>query len=106
MAERTGAAGRDHAAADVVAVSYQQDFILGADHDRAADGSGGAEPRAKNVGGIGIDELFLQEPHSIGMTAGRHIRAGAGFCYSVDWTAVLRVIEPLFPKKLRARRDR
>ena len=27
------------------------------------------KPRAKNVSGIGIDELFLQEPHSIGMTA-------------------------------------
>jgi squalene-hopene/tetraprenyl-beta-curcumene cyclase len=28
---------------NVVAVPYQQDFILGADHDRAVDGSGGAE---------------------------------------------------------------
>jgi squalene-hopene/tetraprenyl-beta-curcumene cyclase len=27
------------------------------------------KPRAKNVSGIGIDELFLQPPHSIGMTA-------------------------------------
>ena len=27
------------------------------------------KPRAKNVSGVGIDELFLQEPHSIGMTA-------------------------------------
>ena len=38
-----GAAGRDHAAADVVAVSSQQDFLLGAHHDRAADGDGGVE---------------------------------------------------------------
>ena len=43
VAKRAGAAGRDHAAADVVAVSSQQDFVLGAHHDRAADGSGGAE---------------------------------------------------------------
>ena len=27
------------------------------------------KPRAKNASGIGIDELFLQPPHSIGMTA-------------------------------------
>ena len=27
------------------------------------------KPRAKNASGVGIDELFLQEPHSIGMTA-------------------------------------
>src|SRR6185369_300393 len=27
------------------------------------------KPRAKNVSGVGIDELFLQEPHTIGMTA-------------------------------------
>ena len=42
LAQRAGAAGRDHAVADVVAVSSQQDFLLGADHDRAADGLGGA----------------------------------------------------------------
>src|ERR1700742_2873685 len=27
------------------------------------------KPRAKNVSGVGIDELFLEPPHSIGMTA-------------------------------------
>ncbi len=43
MAQRAGAAGRDHAAADVVAVPSQQDLVLGAHHDRAADGAGGAE---------------------------------------------------------------
>jgi hypothetical protein len=43
MAEHAGPADRDHAAADVVAVSYQQDLVLGADHDGAVDGSGSAE---------------------------------------------------------------
>ncbi len=43
LARRAGAAGRDHAAADVVAVPSQQDFLLGAHHDRAADGAGGVE---------------------------------------------------------------
>ena len=33
----------------------------------------------------------------------RRIRAGAGFCCSARLDAILRVIEPLFPKKLRAR---
>ena len=43
LARGAGAADRDHAAADVVAVPYQQDFLLGAHHDRAADGDGGVE---------------------------------------------------------------
>ena len=43
LARRAGAAGRDHAAADVVAVSSQQDFLLGTHHDRAADGARRAE---------------------------------------------------------------
>ena len=43
LARGAGAADRDHAAADVVAVPSQQDFLLGAHHDRAADGAGGAE---------------------------------------------------------------
>ena len=43
LARGAGAAGRDHAAADVVAVPSQQDFLLGAHHDRAADGDGGVE---------------------------------------------------------------
>ncbi len=43
LARGAGAAGRDHAAADLVAVPLEQDFLLGAHHDRAADGDGGAE---------------------------------------------------------------
>src|SRR3954463_13816411 len=43
LAQRAGAAGRDHAAADVVAVSYQQDLVLGAHHDRSTDGSGSTQ---------------------------------------------------------------
>ncbi len=43
LAQRAGIAGRDHAAADVVAVPHQQDLVLGAHHDRAAAGPGGAE---------------------------------------------------------------
>src|ERR1700716_4234796 len=61
------------------------------------------KPRAKNVSGVGIDELFLQEPHSIGMTANAPHQSW-GWCLLVrGLDSVLRVIEPLLPKTLRAR---
>jgi squalene-hopene/tetraprenyl-beta-curcumene cyclase len=61
------------------------------------------KPRAQNVGGIGIDELFLQPPHSIGMTAKAPHQSWGWFLLFRGLDSVLRVIEPLFPKKLRAR---
>ena len=61
------------------------------------------KPRAKNAIGIGIDELFLQPPHSIGMTAKAPHQSWGWFVLFRGLDSVLRVIEPLFPKKLRAR---
>src|SRR6267142_881184 len=61
------------------------------------------KPRAKNTSGIGIDELFLQPPHSIGMTAKAPHQSWGWFLLFRGLDSVLRVIEPLFPKKLRAR---
>src|SRR5882672_786039 len=61
------------------------------------------KPRAKNVSGIGIDELFLQAPHSIGMTAKAPHQSWGWFLLFRGLDSVLRVIEPLFPKQLRAR---
>src|SRR5205085_1245784 len=61
------------------------------------------KPRAKNVSGVGIDELFLQPPHSIGMTAKAPHQSRGWFLLFRALDSVLRVIEPLFPKKLRAR---
>jgi squalene-hopene/tetraprenyl-beta-curcumene cyclase len=61
------------------------------------------KPRAKNVSGVGIDELFLQPPHSIGMTARAPHQSRGWFALFRALDSVLRVIEPLFPKKLRAR---
>jgi squalene-hopene/tetraprenyl-beta-curcumene cyclase len=61
------------------------------------------KPQAKNVSGVGIDELFLQEPHSIGMTAKAPHQSWGWFLLFRGLDAILRVIEPLFPKKLRAR---
>ena len=61
------------------------------------------KPRAKNVSGVGIDELFLQPPHSIGMTAKAPHQSAGWFYLFRGIDSILRTIEPLFPKKLRAR---
>src|SRR5437016_118651 len=61
------------------------------------------KPRAKNFSGVGIDELFLQPPHSIGMTAKAPHQSWGWFLLFRGLDSVLRVIEPLFPNQLRAR---
>jgi squalene-hopene/tetraprenyl-beta-curcumene cyclase len=61
------------------------------------------KPRAKNPLGVGVDELFLQPPHSIGMTAKALHQSWGWFVLFRALDGVLRVLEPLFPKKLRAR---
>src|ERR1700688_959221 len=61
------------------------------------------KPRAKNESGIGIDELFLEEPHSIGMTPKAPHQSWGWFVLFRGLDSVLRAIEPLFPKTLRAR---
>jgi squalene-hopene/tetraprenyl-beta-curcumene cyclase len=61
------------------------------------------KPRAKNPRGVGIDELFLQDPRSIGMTARAPHQSRGWFALFSTLDRVLRLIEPLFPGKLRAR---
>src|SRR6202011_64991 len=61
------------------------------------------KPRAKNPIGVGIDELFLQDPKSVGMTSKAPHQSWGWFLLFRALDAVLRVIEPLFPKKLRQR---
>jgi squalene-hopene/tetraprenyl-beta-curcumene cyclase len=61
------------------------------------------KPRAKNPRGVGIDELFLQDPRSIGMTSKAPHQSWGWFLLFRALDRVLRLIEPLFPKKLRAR---
>ena len=61
------------------------------------------KPRAKNPKGVGIDELFLEDPRSIGMTSKAPHQSWGWFWLFRSLDRVLRVIEPLFPKKLRAR---
>ena len=61
------------------------------------------KPRAKNPRGVGIDELFLQPPHSIGMTPKAPHQSWGWFVLFSVLDGVLRLLEPLFPKKLRER---
>jgi squalene-hopene/tetraprenyl-beta-curcumene cyclase len=64
---------------------------------------GALKPRAKNPRGIGIDELFLENPRDIGPPAkAPHQNAGwFAFFRAVD--ALLRVAEPRFPAGMRRR---
>jgi len=61
------------------------------------------KPSAKNRSGVGIDELFLQPPHSIGMTAKAPHQSRGWYLLFSGLDSLLRVAEPLFPKSLRAR---
>src|SRR6476469_2995167 len=61
------------------------------------------KPRAKNPRGVGVDELFLQDPRSIGRTARAPHQSRGWFLLFSTLDAVLRRVEPLFPEKLRAR---
>jgi squalene-hopene/tetraprenyl-beta-curcumene cyclase len=61
------------------------------------------KPRAKNGRGVAIDELFLQDPKSVGMTKKAPHQSWGWFLLFRALDTILRVIEPLFPKKLRAK---
>jgi squalene-hopene/tetraprenyl-beta-curcumene cyclase len=61
------------------------------------------KPRARNAKGVGIDELFLKDPRSIGMTAKAPHQSMAWFILFRSLDVILRAIEPYFPKSLRQR---
>lgn len=61
------------------------------------------KPRARNPKGVGIDELFLQDPRSIGMTAKAPHQSMAWFLLFRALEHILRAVEPMFPKSLRKR---
>src|SRR5581483_9454048 len=61
------------------------------------------KPRARNPKGVGIDELFLEDPRTIGPPARAPHQSRAWFTLFRSLDAMLRVIAPLFPKKLRQR---
>ena len=59
--------------------------------------------KAQNARGVGIDELFLAPPSQVGFAPKAPHQSKAWFLLFRSIDAVLRVIEPMFPKKLRAR---
>ena len=61
------------------------------------------KPLAKNPKGVGIDELFLQDPKSVGLAPKAPHQSWGWFTLFSALDKILRVIEPLFPKKLRQR---
>src|SRR5689334_860114 len=61
------------------------------------------KPLAKNPKGVGIDELFLQDRRTVGMTAKAPHQSLGWFALFRSLDVILRVVEPLFPKKLRQR---
>ena len=63
---------------------------------------GALKPRARNISGVGIDELFLQDPASIGMPAKAPHQSKGWFTLFSGFDVLLRKLEPLFPKRLRA----
>ncbi len=64
---------------------------------------GALKPKARNPKKIGVDELFLEPPQTLGLAprAPHQSRGWSTFFNAVD--AVLRVVEPHFPNRLRQR---
>src|SRR5437763_7856230 len=61
------------------------------------------KPLARNPKRVGIDELFLGDPRSVGMTTKAPHQSWGWFALFRSLDVILRAAEPLFPKKLRAR---
>lgn len=61
------------------------------------------KPRARNPKGVGVDELFLQDPKSVGMPSKAPHQSWGWFLLFRGLDSVLRVVEPLFTKRLRQR---
>src|ERR1700751_1636751 len=61
------------------------------------------KPLARNPKGVGIDELFLQDPRSIGLAAKAPHQSWGWFLLFRVLDTILRAAEPFFPRKLRQR---
>lgn len=60
------------------------------------------KPRARNPSGVGIRELFLQDPATVRTPKRAPHQSPAWFALFSSLDGILRKIEPLFPKRLRA----
>jgi squalene-hopene/tetraprenyl-beta-curcumene cyclase len=61
------------------------------------------KPRAKNPRGIGIDELFVENPRDIGAPHRAPHQSKGWFAFFRAVDVVLRAVEPWFPPRLRKR---
>ena len=61
------------------------------------------KPKAKNPKGIAIDELFLKDPKTLGPKSKAPHQKWNWFIAFQAFDAVLRVVEPMFPKSWRKR---
>ena len=61
------------------------------------------KPRARNPKGVRIDELFHEDPATVGTPSRAPHQSKAWFALFSGIDAILRVIEPYFPKGLRQR---
>jgi squalene-hopene/tetraprenyl-beta-curcumene cyclase len=61
------------------------------------------KPVARNAKGVGIDELFLAAPESLGPAPMAPQQKASWFWFFRAVDNVLRVVEPFFPKKIRRR---
>ena len=61
------------------------------------------KPVARNPKGVGIDELFLEDPETVGTPTKAPHQNWGWFALFSTLDKVLRVVEPMFPKKLRQR---
>jgi squalene-hopene/tetraprenyl-beta-curcumene cyclase len=61
------------------------------------------KPKARNPKGVGIDELFLKPPQNVGPRSKAPHQKWFWFLLFRGIDAVLRVTEPMFPKRIRKR---
>jgi squalene-hopene/tetraprenyl-beta-curcumene cyclase len=61
------------------------------------------KPRARNPKGIGIEELFLEPPQSIGPAPKAPQQKASWFWFFHSLDSTLHALEPLFPKRSRRR---
>ncbi len=99
LARGAGDAGRDHAAAALVSVPSRQDFVLGRTVIVPLLVLLALKPKARNPKGVGIDELFLEPPQTIGPAPKAPQQKASWFWFFRGVDDVLRAIEPMFPKR-------
>ena len=64
---------------------------------------GALKPRARNPKNVGVDELFLEPPKSIGLAPKASHQSPAWATVFNGLDAILRVVEPYFPQRSRQR---